>query len=442
MGMKRMMYTRLVNQESAVAVIGLGHVGLPLALEFSKHVSVIGYDANADRIESYRQGIDATGNVGFQAIRDSSVAFTSDEARLEDADFFIIAVPAPVRRGFASDLTPIRDATQTIARRMKIGAVVVYEATVYPGMIEEVCLPMLEEESGLLCGEDFKIGCSPPRGRRNDQEEQSNGTMRKIVSGIDDETLDIVASVYSMVADGGIFRAGSIKAAESAQAIGKAQIEINRAFMNELSMLCNRMGIDTKAALEAASVNGQVITYSPGLAGGQEAGSYSSDLLCHAEVAGYSSSLLLAGKHINDGMGRYIAQQFIKKLMGLRMDIRFARVGVIGLSAMENSPDIRNTKVTDIVFELQQYGIHPIIVDPLVDSRIAYEEYGIELSDLSALHHLNAIIVATPHQMIADMNISDFDKLFGDGHKKLLFDVMGIYDRTEFERQGYHYWSL
>ncbi|MFF2886382.1 nucleotide sugar dehydrogenase [Paenibacillus sp. NPDC057967] len=442
MGMKRMMYTRLVNRETAIAIIGLGHAGLPLALAFSKHVPVIGYDAHADRIERYRQGVDATGDVGFQVIRDSQVEFTSDESRLEDAEFYIIAVPASAGRGLAPDLSLVLEASQTVARRMKIGAVVVYESTLYPGMIEEACIPVLEEVSGLLSGEDFKVGCSPGSGRGDESTEPSRRTVRKIVSGMDDDTLDIVASVYSIIADGGVFRAGSMKAAESAQAIGKARSDLHLAFMNELSMLCNRLGVDTKAALEAAGVYEEELPIRPGLSVAQSEAADACDLLRHAEAAGYSFPLLRAGRHINDGMGRYIARQFIKQLTGLRMDIRFARVGIIGFSTIENDPDIRHTQVSDIVDELQQYGIYPIIVDPLVDSRLAYEQYGIELSDLSALHHLNAVLVATPHQMIADMDVADFDKLFGDSQKKLLCDVKGIYNRTKFELQGYRYWSL
>ncbi|WP_182914328.1 nucleotide sugar dehydrogenase [Paenibacillus sp. 1011MAR3C5] len=441
MRMKRMMFTRLVNRETAIAIIGLGHTGLPMALAFSKHVPVIGYDANAERIERYRQGMDTTGDVGFQAIRDSQAEFTSDESRLEEADFYIITVPTSTVRGLAPDLSSVLEATQTVARRLKVGAIVVYETTLYPGMIEEACIPVLEEVSGLLSGEEFKVGCSPGSGRGDEYTETARRAAKKVVSGMDDETLDIVASVYSIIADGGVFRAGSMKAAELAQAIGKARSDLHLAFMNELSMLCHRLGIDTNAALEAAGVYEEELPIRPGLSGVQSEAA-DADLLRHAEAAGYAFPLLRAGRHINDGMGRYIAQQFIKQLTGLRMDIRFARVGIIGFATLVNNPDIRHTQVSDIVDELQQYGIYPIIVDPLVDSRLAYEQYGVELSDLSALHHLNAVLVATPHQMIADMDVMDFDKLFGDSQKKLLCDVKGIYNREEFESQGYRYWSL
>lgn len=431
------MYTRLVNRETAIAVIGLGHAGLPLALAFSKHVPVIGYDTNANIIERYRQGMDAIGDVGYQAIQSSNVEFTSDETKLENADFFIVAVPTPVRGG-APDLAYVREASRIIAKRMKIGAVVVYESTVYPGMTEELCIPILERESGFLCGEDFKVGCSPERSVWDDEADPADQAV-KIVSGMDEETIDIVAAIYSLIIDAGVFRAPSIKVAESAKVIGHAQREINIAFMNEMSMMFHRMGMDAKAVLETAGMIGDVLPFRPGLVGGQGIGWNPGDII---RASGYTLPIMLAGWHINDGMGKYIAQQFIKQLTGLRIDIRFARVGLIGLSSKEDDPDIRNTKVTDIVYELRQYGIQPIIVDPLVDSRIAYEEYGIELSDLSDLHHLNAVIVAMPHQMIADMNVSDFDKLFGDGQKKLLADVKGIYDKAEFESHGYHYWSL
>jgi len=441
-GMKRMMYTRLANRETAIAIIGLGHAGLSLALAFSKHAPVIGFDSRADLIERYRQGIDAAGDRSYPAIRDSRIEFTSDETRLEHADFYIIAVPASTGRGVAPGLSLVLEASQTVARRMKIGAVVVYETTLYPGMIEEACIPVLEEVSGLLSGEDFKVGCSPGSGRGDDSPELSHRAAKRIVSGMDDEALDIVASIYSMIADSGVFRAGSMKAAESAQAIGKARRDLHLAFMNELSMLCNRLGVDTRAAMEAACVYEEELPVRPGLVGPQGEEAHACDLLRHAEAAGYAFPLLRAGRHINDGMGRYIAQQFIKQLTGLRMDIRFARVGIIGFAAHENNPDIRYTQVSDIVDELQQYGIYPIIVDPLVDRRLAYEQYGIELSDLSALHHLNAVLVATPHEMIADMGVADFDKLFGDSQKKLLCDVKGIYNREAFELEGYRYWSL
>ncbi|PRX73847.1 UDP-N-acetyl-D-galactosamine dehydrogenase [Cohnella sp. SGD-V74] len=436
-------YERLLERLEPIAVIGLGYVGLPLALAFAKKVNVIGFDVNEKKIEGYRNGIDATGDVGNAAVRNSEVSFTSDTSKLDDVRFYIVSVPTPIRSGNIPDLTYVENASRIVGQRLSKGAIVVFESTVYPGVTEEVCVPILEAESGLRCGEDFKVGYSPERINPGDKVHRLENIV-KIVSGMDEETLETIAQVYGLIIEAGVYRAESIKVAEAAKVIENAQRDINIAFMNELAMLFKQMDIPTKAVLEAAATKWNFMPFKPGLVGGHCIGIDPYYLTYKAEDTGYRSRIILAGRHINEGMGSFIAQSIVKTLARLKVDVSSARIGFIGFAYKEDCSDIRNTKVIDVIRELQDYGVAPLIADPVVDRHQVYEEYGIELSDLGDLQQLDVVVVAVPHSGLASMTAGDFKAMFAsDGNKpKVMIDIKGAFDKADFERNGFHYWSL
>ncbi|WP_169087185.1 nucleotide sugar dehydrogenase [Paenibacillus sp. PL91] len=435
------LFDEIVAKQKKVAVIGLGYVGLPIAVAFAKKADVIGFDVSKEKVEAYKRGIDATGDVGNEALKSSTARFTSDENELEDVFFFIVAVPTPVQSGNVPDLKYVQSASRTVGRQLKKGSIVVFESTVYPGVTEEICMPILEAESGLTCGADFKIGYSPERINPGDKVHRLEN-ITKIVSGMDAETLNIVASMYELIIEAGVYRAESIKVAEAAKVIENAQRDINIAFMNELSMLFNNMGISTKAVLQAASTKWNFLSFTPGLVGGHCIGIDPYYLTYKAEDTGYHSKIILAGRHINDGMGKYVAQQIIKKLVKLKENMNTAKIGFLGLSYKEDSSDIRNTKVTDIIQELEEYGITTLVADPNVDKQQVFAEYGIELCELDELSGLNVVVVAVPHSQFKRMSVNDFDKLYEDNKTKLIVDIKGIFNKTDFEKNKYEYWSL
>lgn len=435
------LHERIAQREEPLAVIGLGYVGLPLAIAFSKRADTIGFDVNAEKIESYRRGIDLTGDIGDEAVRACAVRFTSDESSLEGCRFFIVAVPTPIQSGNVPDLKYVESASRVVGKRLSEGAVVVFESTVYPGVTEEICVPILEAESGLRCGVDFKVGYSPERINPGDKEHRLENTV-KIVSGMDAETLDAVANVYGLIIEAGVYRADSIRVAEAAKVVENAQRDVNIAFMNELAILFHQMGIETKAVLNAAATKWNFMPFTPGLVGGHCIGIDPYYLTYKAADAGYRSRIILAGRHINDGMGVYVARSIIKLMVQSKMDLSAARVGILGLTYKENCVDIRNTKVTDIIRELGEYGIVPLVADPLADRHLAYEEYGIELSELSSLEDLDVVVLAVPHRPFASMTARDYDGLFGTKRARIMVDIKGVYDRADFENVGCQYWSL
>lgn len=436
------LYQAIVDRQEKIAVVGLGYVGLPIAAALSKHAHVIGFDVNREKIEAYQNKDFSDIDVEEAGITDDcSVVFTSDEAMLHDARFFIVAVPTPVKSGNVPDLHYVKNATRLVGKRLKKGAVVVFESTVYPGVTEDICLPILEAESGLRCPEDFKVGYSPERINPGDKVHRLENIV-KIVSGIDEEALETIARVYELAILAGVYKAESIKVAEAAKVIENAQRDINIAFMNELAMLFHQMGIETQAVLAAAKTKWNFLDFTPGLVGGHCIGIDPYYLTYKAEDSGYHSKIILAGRHINDGMGVYVAQQIIKLLVRLKLDIPNAKIGLLGLAYKENCSDIRNTKVTDIIEELNEYGIMPLVVDPLVDPKHAYEEYGIELTDMSSLHDLDIVVVAVPHAPFAEMGIGDFTKWYGEKQTKVMIDVKGVFRKTDYENNGFYYWSL
>jgi len=431
----------LKDKEAKLSLVGLGYVGMPIAVEFAKRgISVIGFDLNEKKIELYNEGKDPTHEVGDAAIKNSGVEFTADEERLKDALFHIVAVPTPVNDDHTPDLGPVEGASHILGRNLTKGSIVVFESTVYPGVTEDVCLPILEKESGLKCGIDFKIAYSPERINPGDKEHRLN-TIKKIVSGMDEETLATVAEVYEIVVDAGVHRAESIKVAEAAKVIENSQRDINIAFMNELSIIFNKMGIDTLSVLKAAGTKWNFLPFRPGLVGGHCIGVDPYYLTYKAEQLGYHSQVILAGRRINDDMGKYVAENCVKQLIAIDKSVKCARVGILGFTFKENCPDTRNSKVFDIVKELREYGIEPLIADPEADAPEAERLYGVKMTDVDSFTDMDAIILAVAHKEFSAMSRERFDKMYGDG-TRLLLDIKGIKDRPEFEAAGYRYWRL
>ena len=433
------LYEKIVSREEKISLVGLGYVGMPIAVAFAKKVDVIGYDLNAKKIELYKSGIDPTREVGDEAIKNTTVEFTADETQLKNARFHIVAVPTPVNDDHTPDLSPVEGASRILGRNLTKGSVVVFESTVYPGVTEDVCVPILEKESGLKCGEDFKIGYSPERINPGDKVHRLE-TIKKIVSGMDEETLDVVAKVYELVVDAGVHRAETIKVAEAAKVIENSQRDINIAFMNELSIIFNKMGIDTQAVLRAAGTKWNFLKFFPGLVGGHCIGVDPYYLTYKAEMLGYHSQVILAGRRINDDMGRYVAENVVKNLIAADKQVKNARVAILGFTFKENCPDTRNTRVIDIVNELKEYGISPVIADPQADAEEALAIYGIEFTDMSEIKDMDAVVLAVAHDEFKDITIDDMNSMIGGN--KVFLDIKGILDRKEYEDAGYIYWRL
>ena len=436
-------YSGLLTGTDKLSLVGLGYVGMPIAVAFARKINVIGYDLNAEKIKLYKSGIDPTNEVGNDAIRETTVDFTNDETRLREAKFHIVAVPTPVYEDHNPDLTPVIGASEIVGRNLIHGSIVVYESTVYPGVTEEVCVPILEKESGLKCGVDFKVGYSPERINPGDKVHRLE-TITKIVSGMDDETLDTIAKVYELVVEAGVHRASSIKVAEAAKVIENSQRDINIAFMNELSIIFNRMGIDTLEVLEAAGTKWNFLPFRPGLVGGHCIGIDPYYLTYRAEQFGYHSQIILSGRRINDDMGKYVAEQTVKQLIKADKPIRTAKVGCLGITFKGDCPDARNSKVNDILKELREYGIHPLVCDPVADAPDAKRFYNVDLVPISELKELDCLIIAVAHREFKTLTNEEIAGMFKDepNDKKVLIDVKGVRDRKEMQALGYRYWRL
>ncbi len=434
------LYGKISERKEKISLIGLGYVGMPIAVAFAKKVEVIGFDLNAKKIELYKNGIDPTREVGDDVIKNTTVQFTADEAKLREAKFHIVAVPTPVNVDHTPDLAPVEGASRILGRNLTKGSIVVFESTVYPGVTEDVCVPILEKESGLICGVDFKVGYSPERINPGDKIHRLE-TITKIVSGMDEETLDTIAKVYELVVDAGVHRAESIKVAEAAKVIENSQRDINIAFMNELSIIFNKMGIDTQAVLKAAGTKWNFLKFYPGLVGGHCIGVDPYYLTYKAEMMGYHSQIILAGRRINDDMGKYVAENLVKSLIAADKAVKNAKVAILGFTFKENCPDTRNTKIIDIVNELNEYGIQPIIADPQADAEEAEHLYGVKFVDMSMIKDMDAVVLAVAHEEFQDLAMSDIDAFYLEG-KKVLLDLKGLLERQEYEAAGYSYWRL
>ncbi|UZQ85784.1 nucleotide sugar dehydrogenase [Thermoclostridium stercorarium] len=413
---------------------------MPLAIEFGKKINVIGFDTDKRKIENYLNGIDVTGEVGNEALKNTTVEFSSDEGVLSRASFYIVTVPTPVAQDKTPDLNPLIGASTSVGRHLKKGDYVVYESTVYPGVTEEICIPVLERESGLKAGTDFKVGYSPERINPGDKVHTVTKVL-KIVSGIDEEALEEIAKVYGIIVEAGIYRAESIKVAEAAKVIENTQRDINIAFMNELSIIFNKMNINTKAVLEAAGTKWNFLKFTPGLVGGHCIGVDPYYLAYKAQQLGYHPEVILAGRRINDMMGKYVAENTVKQLIKADKQIKGARVFIMGLTFKEDVPDTRNTKVVDIVHELQEYGIEVFVSDYMANSEDVLDEYGIKLAEYDDVNNVDAVIMAVCHKKYREITLDMLEKKYSKG-TKVLIDVKGMFSPKEAAEKGYLYWSL
>lgn len=437
-----MIYNELIDHKTKLAIVGLGYVGLPLAVAFSEEgIDVVGYNRSQGRIDLYKSGVDPTHEIGDERIKSCNVDFTAQSERLRECKFIIVAVPTPVDEGHVPDLTPVTSSTAVIGKNLTRGSIVVYESTVYPGVTEELCVPILEKESGMKCGVDFFVGYSPERINPGDKVHTLR-TIQKIVSGMDENTLEEVAKVYEIVIDAGVYRASCIKVAEAAKVIENSQRDINIAFINELSKIFDRLGIDTNEVMDAACTKWNFLRYNPGLVGGHCIGVDPYYLTYRAEQVGYTSQVILAARHVNDSMGRYVAQGAIKQMVKAGLCVKDAKVAILGFTFKENCPDTRNTRVVDIVRELQEYSIEPIVVDPWADKPDVYKEYGIHLADETDVKNMDVVIIAVSHSKYREITMDAVNGMFTNSNKRVLVDVKGILNKKEYEDAGYYYWRL
>ena len=436
------LYEDIVNGKEKLSLVGLGYVGMPIAVAFARKIKVVGFDLNAAKIDLYKSGVDPTNEVGDDVIKNTTVEFTADPSKLREAKFHIVAVPTPVNDDHTPDLTPVEGASRILGQNLTKGSIVVFESTVYPGVTEDICVPILEKESGLKCGVDFKIGYSPERINPGDKVHRLE-TITKIVSGMDEETLNEVAHIYELVVEAGVYRAESIKVAEAAKVIENSQRDINIAFMNELSIIFNKMGIDTKSVLSAAGTKWNFLKFQPGLVGGHCIGVDPYYLTYKAEQLGYHSQIILSGRRINDDMGKYVAENLVKNLIKADIPAKSAKVAILGFTFKENCPDTRNTKVIDIYKELQEYGITPMVVDPAADAAEAKRLYGITFNTMEDIKDMDAVIVAVSHKQFLTLDKEKISSLYSKAHaKKVLVDIKGIFDRKEYSTEDYIYWRL
>lgn len=432
---------RLISGEEKLALIGLGYVGMPIAVEFAKHVSVIGFNHNAKRIQQYKSGVDPTHEVGDEAIRNTTVDFTSDETRLREAKFLIVAVPTPINTDHTPDLFPVENASRIVGRNLTAGSVVVYESTVYPGVTEDICIPILEQESGLTCGVDFKVGYSPERINPGDKVHTLT-TIRKIVSGMDAETCDVIRRVYDIVIAAGTCPVSSIRTAEAVKVVENSQRDINIAFMNELAMVFDRMGIDTNEVVDGMNTKWNALGFRPGLVGGHCIGVDPYYFTYEAEKLGYHSQIILNGRIVNDSMGAYVADAAVRKMIEAGLAPKRCRVVILGLTFKENCPDCRNSKVADIIGRLSEYGITPDVADPWADPEVAKREYGVTLVSMEEIRDADCVIVAVAHQEFRDLGLDGVVKLFGNREEKVLIDVKGLFTIERMEALGLRWWRL
>ena len=436
------LYEKIVSKEEKVALVGLGYVGMPIAVAFAKKVDVIGFDLNKNKIEKYIEGIDPTNEVGDDAIKETNVIFTSDECKLKEAKFIIVAVPTPVNQDKTPDLTPVISASRTVGRNLSKGSIVVYESTVYPGVTEDVCIPILEEESGLKYGEDFKVGYSPERINPGDRVHRLEN-ITKIVSGSDEEALKEIQNIYDLVIEVGTYPVSTIKTAEAIKVVENSQRDINIAFMNELAMVFDKMGIDTNEVVDGMNTKWNSLGFRPGLVGGHCIGVDPYYFVYEAEKLGYHSQIILSGRKVNDGMGQFIADAAIKEMVLVGQTPKKSKVVVLGLTFKENCPDTRNSKVEDILLRLKEYGITPDIVDPWADEADAKKEYGVELKDINEISDADCIIMAVAHDQFKSMTVDELKKLFKkDEKEKVIIDVKGVLDKNEIAKTGIHCWRL
>ncbi len=438
------LYEKLVKKEEKLSLVGLGYVGMPIAVAFAaKGIEVVGFDLNKAKIELYKSGVDPTKEVGDEVIKNTTIDFTSDEAKLKEAKFHIVAVPTPVNQDHTPDLTPVIGASEIVGRNLVKGSIVVYESTVYPGVTEDVCIPILEKESGLKCGEDFKIGYSPERINPGDKVHRLEN-IHKIVSGMDAESLEEIKNVYDLVIEVGTYPVSTIKTAEAVKVVENSQRDINIAFMNELAMVFDRMGIDTNEVVDGMNTKWNALGFRPGLVGGHCIGVDPYYFTYEAEKLGYHSQIILSGRKVNDGMGAFVADASIKEMIKAGKSPKNSKVVILGLTFKENCPDTRNSKVEDIIKRMGEYDIKPLVVDPWASEYDAMHEYGVTLTKYEDIKDADCIIVAVAHNEFKALSLDDIKKLFKacPDEEKVLIDVKGLYKASDLENSGMKYWRL
>ena len=438
------LYKKIRDKEEKLSLVGLGYVGMPIALAFANEgVKVIGFDLNTSKIDLYKSGVDPTKEVGDEAIQKTTVEFTSDENKLKEAKFHIVAVPTPVNQDHTPDLTPVVGASTIVGRNLTKGSIVVFESTVYPGVTEDVCVPVLEKESGLKCGVDFKVGYSPERINPGDKVHRLEN-ITKIVSGMDAEALEEIKNVYDLVIKVGTYPVSTIKTAEAIKVVENSQRDINIAFMNELAMVFDKMGIDTNEVVDGMNTKWNALGFRPGLVGGHCIGVDPYYFTYEAEKLGYHSQIILNGRMVNDGMGKFIAESAIKNMIAVGQAPKKSKVVILGLTFKENCPDTRNSKVDDIVKTLNEYGIEPIVVDPWASERDALHEYGITLTKMEDVSGADCVIVAVAHNEFKTLTLNQIKALYKEGadEEKVLLDVKGLYKVSDLEASGMKYWRL
>lgn len=438
------LYDKLRKNEEKLSLVGLGYVGMPIAVAFAKKgVKVIGYDLNKEKIDLYKSGVDPTREVGNEVIKNTTVEFTADEKKLREAKFHIVAVPTPVNTDHTPDLTPVIGASEILGRNLTKGSIVVYESTVYPGCTEDVCIPILEKQSGLKCGVDFKVGYSPERINPGDKVHRLEN-IHKIVSGMDEESLEEIKNVYDIVIEVGTYPVSNIRTAEAVKVVENSQRDINIAFMNELAMVFDRMNIDTNEVVDGMNTKWNALGFRPGLVGGHCIGVDPYYFTYEAEKLGYHSQIILNGRIVNDSMGKYIADATIKEMIKVGQAPKKSKVVILGLTFKENCPDTRNSKVDDIIKRLNEYGIEPIVVDPWASERDAMREYGVELTPLHEVKDADCVIVAVAHNEFKALRLDDIKKLYrvSADNEKVLIDVKGIYSVKDLKNSGMDYWRL
>ena len=436
-------YNGLISGYNSLAVVGLGYVGMPLAVEFAKHIKVIGFDINEKRIDEYRNGIDATNEVG-SALKETTVEFTADASRLKESKFQIVAVPTPVNEDNTPDLRPVEGASRTVGQNLTPGTIVVFESTVYPGVTEDICIPIMEEESGLKCGVDFKVGYSPERINPGDRV-HTLSTIKKIVSGMDKESAEEIKKVYDIVIKAGTYMVSNIKTAEAVKVVENSQRDINIAFMNEIAMICHKFGIDTNEVLEGMNTKWNALGFRPGLVGGHCIGIDPFYLTYAAEKLGYHSQIILSGRELNNSVGEFVADSAVKAMIDAGKAPKKSTVVILGLTFKENCPDTRNSKVGDIVNGLNSYGIEPFVADPWADPIVAKQVYGIELTEFDKLPKADCVIVAVGHNEFRSMSMMQLKQLFKDDlpdEEKVLVDVKSLYRMDELKASGMKFWRL
>ena len=436
-------YSGLISGKEKLALVGLGYVGMPIAVEFAKHVQVIGFDINEKRVNEYKNGIDATNEVG-EAISKTTVDFTAEPSRLKEAKFIIVAVPTPVNSDNTPDLRPVEGASRTVGQNLTPGTIVVFESTVYPGVTEDICVPIIERESGLKCGRDWKIGYSPERINPGDRVHTLT-SIRKIVSGMDEESAHEIKKIYDIVIKAGTFPVSTIKTAEAVKVVENSQRDINIAFVNEVAMICDKMGIDTDEVIAGMNTKWNALGFKPGLVGGHCIGVDPYYLTNAAEKLGYHSQIILNGRKVNDGMGAFVADAAIKQMIEAGMAPKKANVVILGITFKENCPDTRNSKVVDIVNRLKEFEIVPTVTDFWADAEVAKKEYGIDLVPFSDIPKADCVIVAVGHNEYRAMSMMQIKELFKKELKdeeKVLIDVKSLYRKDELEASGMRYWRL